>query len=111
MGEISGIIPDIMAAVPMPMALPHRDSRPGPFLPSRRLLWDVKVTFGDSRYQGAQWVRERQSGAVASRALGVWTDYLHIEQMYSKMAKIATYSKRMRHRQRYNHVLYAWYHS
>ena len=60
----------------MPAALVHRDARPGPFLASRRLLWDVKITFGDSRYQGTQWVRERQSGEVASRALGVWPDYL-----------------------------------
>ena len=36
----------------MPAALVHRDARPGPFLASRRLLWDVKITFGDSRYQG-----------------------------------------------------------
>ena len=67
------IIPDLMAAVPMsPCRRRSLTVMPGPFLPSRRLLWDVKINFGDSRYQRPQWVRERQSGAVASRALGVW---------------------------------------
>ena len=80
-GGRPAIIPDMMASVPMPAPLRHRDAHSGPVLPSRRLLWDVKTIFGDSHYR-VRWVEERQSGAVLHRALDVMPAYLrHARQL------------------------------
>jgi len=78
-----GVVPDLMADVPMPAwsgsrGVGGRAPTAGPVLPARRLLWDVKTIHG-----GTGWyLRQRQalgdqSGAVGVRARHIWPAYLH----------------------------------
>jgi hypothetical protein len=72
-----GVIPDLVADVPMPAIASARGARSGAVLPSRRLLWDVKTMYGGTlQYTGSARAREDQSGAVAARAARVWPAYL-----------------------------------
>ena len=76
------IIPDLTVDVALPPRLTRpprggdQDSgRVGAALPARRLLFDIKTTFGGGGIYSCMWARVRQSGAVEERAFRVDGEY------------------------------------
>ena len=71
---LPSIIPDFLGAASMPAAATARvpgraaPARRGPSLPSRVLLWDVKLVFGGGELYRCARARDEQAGAVAERA-------------------------------------------
>ena len=75
------IVPDAAMSVSM-LAVPRRGQRPGPALPERVLLFDIKTVHGGSTHYFSPRARDEQSGAVAQRAWEVDQDYAgHARQL------------------------------
>ena len=75
LGATPAIIPDLMATVSMPEVATRRGQRTGPFLPQRRLLFDVKTTHAGHGMYLTPRAREEYQGAVGERAHRVAAEY------------------------------------